>query len=281
MFEADNYNLMDKPPSLSATCAGDPLPIGKREWSAVGISHSGTLSYQYAYGADGNRRWSKDIGNDVWTWYPCGVACGAGEMVEETSSLTGSSWSVSSQYLRAGGGCSNLLIRRKSSTDDEYHHENLQENYAIITDSAHNIKADIIFDNFNISRYSTNNTLTQYYKSNWVNSDDTIQAETISFCRVIPMRALMVTCAIKIGPIYGRCCGPQTYTPKIPIKDAVDGCCCNHDKCYSVHKCGIINRIWKPACKACDKTLCACLNKAKCYTFACNIARITIEGIMC
>ena len=49
------------------------------EAQLLSISHSGTVAYQYAYGADGNRRWSKDIANDLWTWYPCGVACGAGE----------------------------------------------------------------------------------------------------------------------------------------------------------------------------------------------------------
>ena len=73
------------------------------ESQLLSISHSGTLAYQYAYGADGNRRWAKDIANNAWTWYPCGIACGAGELVEQGSDLTGGTWTTNAQYLRAGG----------------------------------------------------------------------------------------------------------------------------------------------------------------------------------
>ncbi len=117
------------------------------EAQLLGISHCGTLTYEYAYGADGNRRWSKDIANNRWTWYPCGVACGAGEMVEETSTLTGSSWSVSSQYLRAGGGCSSMLIRQKITTmNDEYHHADIVGMYPILTDASANVLRSYVFD---------------------------------------------------------------------------------------------------------------------------------------
>ena len=58
-------------------------------------------------------------------------------MVEETSDLTGSSWSTSGQYLRAGGGCNSLLIRRKSSTDDEYNYSRLPEINSIASMSYH------------------------------------------------------------------------------------------------------------------------------------------------
>ncbi len=137
--------------NADGTLARMPGPKYTREFTyneeaqLLVISHSGTLAYQYAYGADGNRRWSKDIANDIWTWYPCGVACGAGEMVEETSTLTGSSWATSGQYLRAGGGCSSLLIRRKSTTDDEYPLINISHTYeTIINESTDMLRVNLV-----------------------------------------------------------------------------------------------------------------------------------------
>ncbi len=47
------------------------------------------LAYQYAYGFDGGRRWRKDYLNGVWTRYPCGVACGAGDLVAPQKPLEG------------------------------------------------------------------------------------------------------------------------------------------------------------------------------------------------
>ncbi len=124
--------------------------------AAVGllsISHSGTVAYQYAYGADGNRRWAKDIANSLWTWYPCGVACGAGEMVEQTSDLAGGSWSTSAQYLRAGGGCSSMLIRRKSATDDEYHHADTVGVYGVITGANGAVMSSSVYDIFSVQQF--------------------------------------------------------------------------------------------------------------------------------
>ncbi len=130
------------------------------EAQLLGISYSGTLAYQYAYGADGNRRWSKDIANNLWTWYPCGVACGAGEMVEETSDLTGSSWATSGQYLRAGGGCSSLLVRRKSSTDDEYHHQDMVGVFGVITGASVEVLSSNLYDLFSYQQYMQGSTIT-------------------------------------------------------------------------------------------------------------------------
>ncbi len=127
------------------------------EAQLLGISHSGTLAYQYAYGADGNRRWSKDIANNQWTWYPCGVAYGAGEMVEETSDLTGSSWATSGQYLRAGGGCSSLLIRRKSTTDDEFHHEDMVGVFGVLTNATCTIIQNNVSDAYSVPQYVDQN----------------------------------------------------------------------------------------------------------------------------
>jgi len=58
------------------------------------------LAYEYGYGFEEGRRWRKDTVNGVWTRYPCGVACGAGELVEQTSDLSGSQWTTSALYLQ-------------------------------------------------------------------------------------------------------------------------------------------------------------------------------------
>jgi len=47
------------------------------------------LAYEYGYGFDRGRRWRKDTVNGVWTRYPCGVACVAGELVEQQKPLEG------------------------------------------------------------------------------------------------------------------------------------------------------------------------------------------------
>ena len=52
-------------------------------------------------------------GTGVWIRYPCGVACGAGDLVEQQKPLDGGSWTTSALYLQ---GIS--LVRRNS----EWHH---------------------------------------------------------------------------------------------------------------------------------------------------------------
>ncbi len=168
--------------NADGTLASMPGPGYTREFTyneeaqLLGISHSGTLAYQYAYGADGNRRWSKDIANDLWTWYPCGVACGAGEMVEETSDLTGSNWTTSGQYLRAGGGCSSLLIRRKSTTDDEYHHADLVGRNSSFTNSTSQIIGSILFNHFGVQQ-TANGSIDTPFLYFMLANDDMIYAK--------------------------------------------------------------------------------------------------------
>lgn len=58
------------------------------------ISKGTVAAFQYAYGFDGGRRWRKDLAANVWDWYPCGVACCAGELVMLRSTDQGSSWST-------------------------------------------------------------------------------------------------------------------------------------------------------------------------------------------
>ncbi len=103
------------------TLASSPGPGYTRNFTydeegrLLSIARNAQVVYQYGYGYDG-RRWRKDILNNVWTWYPCGVACTAGDLVEETSDLTGNVWTASASYLRAGGGCSNRIISRSGET---------------------------------------------------------------------------------------------------------------------------------------------------------------------
>jgi hypothetical protein len=51
-----------------------------------------TPLFQYGYGYDGGRRWRKDLANNVWDWYPCGVACCAGDLVTLRSTDGGTTW---------------------------------------------------------------------------------------------------------------------------------------------------------------------------------------------
>ncbi len=124
------------------------------ESQLLSISHSGTVDFQYAYGADGNRRWAKDIANNKWTWYPCGVACGAGELVEQGSDLTGGTWTTNAQYLRAGGGCRSMLIRQKiTNLNDEYHHIDPVGMFGVLTDASGNVLRNYVYDAFSDAPY--------------------------------------------------------------------------------------------------------------------------------
>ena len=132
--------------------------IWNEEGQLTGIEHNGVLVYQYGYGADGNRRWRKDLVNNVWVWYPCGVACSAGELVEEVSDLSGGVWNVQALYLRAGGGCSSLLVRRNG----EYHHGDVLDNKGVITDGSGNVLSSNVYDAFGVSMYTSGSAQTPY-----------------------------------------------------------------------------------------------------------------------
>ncbi len=58
-----------------------------------------TAKFEYGYGFDGNRRWRKDLAGNTWDWYPCGVACCAGELVTMRSTNGGGTWSVQDKRL--------------------------------------------------------------------------------------------------------------------------------------------------------------------------------------
>jgi hypothetical protein len=67
-----------------------------------------TPVFEYGYGFDGNRRWRKDLAGNTWDWYPCGVACCAGELVAMRSTNGGTSWVSQSSKLSAAGVTMNV-----------------------------------------------------------------------------------------------------------------------------------------------------------------------------
>ena len=64
--------------------------------TAISKLQNGTTTalFQYGYGFDGGRRWCKDLAGGVWDWYPCGVACSAGELVTLRSTDGGTTWTT-------------------------------------------------------------------------------------------------------------------------------------------------------------------------------------------
>ena len=153
------------------TMASSPGPAGSgysllfgydEEQHLTSLQHNtgGTITtaYQYGYAADGGRRWRKDLANNLWTWYPCGVACNAGELVEQTSDLTGNVWTTSALYLRVGNGCSSKIIRR----NNEYHHVDMLGVYALISNSTASIVSNALYDAFGLQRFSSGTAVTPW-----------------------------------------------------------------------------------------------------------------------
>ncbi|GBC97313.1 Putative deoxyribonuclease RhsC [bacterium HR16] len=102
------------------------------------------LAYEYAYGFDGGRRWRKDYINGVWTRYPCGVACGAGDLVEQQKPLEGGSWTTTALYLQ---GIS--LVRR----NNEWHHFDPLGTAGVITNGSASVVSNNLYDVFGVKRY--------------------------------------------------------------------------------------------------------------------------------
>ena len=111
------------------------------------------LAYEYGYGFDGGRRWRKDYVNGVWTRYPCGVACGAGELVEQQKPLEGGSWTVSALYLQ---GIS--LVRRNS----EWHHFDPLGTAGVITNGSAQVVSHSLYDLFGVLRYEQGSAQTPW-----------------------------------------------------------------------------------------------------------------------
>ena len=111
------------------------------------------LAYEYGYGFDGGRRWRKDYLNGVWTRYPCGVACGADELVEQTCDLSGSQWTTSALYLQ---GIS--LVRR----NNEWHHFDPLGTAQVITNNTAGVVSNNVYDTFGVLRYQQGSAQTPW-----------------------------------------------------------------------------------------------------------------------
>ncbi|MDE2126192.1 MAG: hypothetical protein KGJ62_06355 [Armatimonadetes bacterium] len=123
----------------------------------LSLAVGGTTAYEYGYAFDGGRRWKKDISAAVWTWFPCGVACSAGDLVEQTSDLTGQSWSTSAVYLR-GMGCGSSIYRRNS----EWHLFDAGGTAGVITDGSANVLSNNLYDAFGVLMYVSGSAATQW-----------------------------------------------------------------------------------------------------------------------
>ncbi|MDE2126547.1 MAG: RHS repeat protein [Armatimonadetes bacterium] len=123
----------------------------------LSLAVGGTTAYEYGYAFDGGRRWKKDISAAAWTWFPCGVACSAGDLVEQTSDLTGQSWSTSAVYLR-GMGCGSSIYRRNS----EWHLFDAGGTAGVITDGSANVLSNNLYDAFGVLMYTSGSAATQW-----------------------------------------------------------------------------------------------------------------------
>jgi len=120
------------------------------------------LAYEYAYGFDGGRRWRKDYINGVWTRYPCGVACGAGDLVEQQKPLDGGSWTTSALYLQ---GIS--LVRR----NNEWHHFDPLGTAGVITNNSATVISNSLYDLFGVKRYEQGSAETPWRWS-WIQAGE-------------------------------------------------------------------------------------------------------------
>jgi YD repeat-containing protein len=138
------------------------------------------LAYEYAYGYDGRRRWRKDYLQGVWTRYPCGVACCAGDLVEQVSDLSGAMWQTSALSLRGLG-----LVRRNS----EFHHFDILGAAGVITDGNAVVLSDNLYDAFGVQRYAQGQALTPW---RWARTDDegfvTMAGAEYSPARAVPLQ---------------------------------------------------------------------------------------------
>jgi hypothetical protein len=123
------------------------------------------LAYECGYGFDGGRRWRKDYVNGVWTRYPCGVACGAGDLVEQTSDLSGGQWTVSALYLQ---GIS--LVRR----NNEWHHFDPLGTAQVITNNSAQVVSNNLYDVFGVLRYEQGSAQTPWRMRDWRHNDEAL-----------------------------------------------------------------------------------------------------------
>ncbi|HSV72424.1 MAG TPA: DUF6531 domain-containing protein [Chthonomonadales bacterium] len=111
------------------------------------------LSFEYGYGYDGARRWRKDYTNNLWTRYPCGAASCAGELLEQTSPLSGGAWTTSAQILKG------LSIVRRNA---EVHHFDLLGAAGVITGAGGAVVSSALYDAFGVARFAAGHAATPW-----------------------------------------------------------------------------------------------------------------------
>jgi hypothetical protein len=76
------------------------------------------LAFEYQTGFDGKRRWKKDhtTEGEPEYWYPCGVACCAGELVTLISMDNGDTWQTHRTFVRGAIGTAFINYELQLST---------------------------------------------------------------------------------------------------------------------------------------------------------------------
>ena len=138
------------------------------------------IATAYGYGYDGARRWKKDYRAGTATWYPCGVACDAGELVELSSTLNASgnfagTWQTNALYIKGlqvvcrvnsgstgGGSGGSPIPSGASAANFEFHHYDFFNNVSILTDLDSSVLERSVYDSFGVLRAREDN-LGNYY----------------------------------------------------------------------------------------------------------------------
>ncbi len=196
------------------------LPDYDEEGRLVSLAHKSdstgavTLAFEYAYAFDGGRRSKKDGASGVQTWFPCGVACSAGELVELTRPIDpsgnptgGGAWTLATTYLR-GGGCSASVLGKKTSSTTQWWHSDVLGSVSLVTDGSASVKVAQLVDALGVLRFSSTPGAPKQNTAPKI-GDDNGDDGLIGFpgtCPALADRALAMT-ALCFGP-------PQNGRPK-------------------------------------------------------------------
>jgi len=240
-----------------------------------------TTKFEFGYGYDGGRRWSKDIDANVWSWLPCGVACSAGELVELQSTLAGTTWTTASTNL-AATSCGGGLVRSGS----QFVLNDLFGRVTQARDPSGSLVASANFDTFGVQR-SGNGTFAAgvIRKTYGGNDEDGLR----SFMRLrdlpspIPPQPGRRSYGAPqymypanpffdpkpgTGWSYGNWCG-RFRGSGLPFDD-LDSCCELHDACLKRPK-----PNWQCHCR-----LAMCSIMIECKTSTCKEAQIQLYHAM-
>lgn len=109
---------------------------------------SQTLAFEYGYGFDGGRRWRKDHAQNEWNWYPCGVACSAGDLTILNNTIGGSTWSTQFQILTGNSPASvSSVTPLKSITSSRW--------MAAAIDAVPSVVVQPVYDRYGVERADT------------------------------------------------------------------------------------------------------------------------------